>query len=163
MSRAIFLASVILITVANSPAANAAEGDTVINIAVTVRTDRVRPEPSTGFSTPKWSFVLHKDKTVTDTYDSTGDRPLKETNLRKLGGKNEGRFEVLGPDHLRRHSAGKTFTQQIDVFIKGPTCTAAYEMKLKPGFKEFELYSPQLGKTAYYRVIAMESATCEIK
>jgi hypothetical protein len=86
--RPIFLAFLILIAVSNPPATNAAEGDTVINIAVTVRTDRVRPSPSTGLAT------------------------LRAVNVRKLGGKNENRFEVLGPDHLRRHSAGKTFTKR---------------------------------------------------
>jgi hypothetical protein len=163
MSRIAFIAILLAAGLAIFPAANAADGDTVIDITVTVRTERVRPEPNTSRATPKWSFVLHKDKTVTDSYKIDGNHPLKSVNVRKLGGKNKSRFEVIGPDHLRRHTDEKTFTQTIDVFIKGSTCTATYEIKLKPGFKEFELYSPQLGKTAYYRVMAMEEATCEIK
>jgi len=41
----------------------------------------------------------------------------------------------------------------VDVFIKGSTCTATYENKLKPGFKEFESRSIDLGTMAFYRQV----------
>jgi hypothetical protein len=148
-----------------STGAFASPGDTMIDLVVKLRVNRLRPSPVTGEATVKYSITLHSDGTVTDSLTVDGNHPIASLQVRQLKSNNKSavRFKIDGPGQITRFADDINFTNIVQITVKDQTCTATYKNALKPGEKKYATYSVQLGKTAYFSVLEATDVRCTIQ
>jgi hypothetical protein len=143
----------------------AAPGDTAISVSYKVHSTRVRPSPTQGDGAARVDLVLHANGTVDDVVQGLGDNPKKwELKKRKLGDHKTGAvYRVIDSNTIERTSVEKTHIYVVRIAVEGKSCRATLTYTLRPGHKEFESYSPQLGVRAYYSALEPFDVQCKIE
>lgn len=154
----------LLITAFFSPV-HAAPGDTAISIKYKVHTTRIRPQPAQGDGAGNLKIVLHANGEVDDVVEGEGKNPKQwQLKKRKLGAHKSGaQYRVIDRNTILRTFADKTHIYEVRIAVDGTSCKAEVKYTLKPGHKEFEMYSPQLGTRAYYRDLTPFDVQCRIE
>lgn len=140
------------------PAAAFAEAR--INVRIEFSGQRVRPNPGPFHSHLDMTFLLKDDGTVAQQYDESGPKARHISSDNKLG---EGSMKVVDANTLVRKMEFKDRVNTLTIAVSGKTCDATMTNTLKPGFTEFEAWSPYQGVTASYRDWQMTSSTCTIR
>jgi len=135
-------------------------GDTTIKATFRLATTRVRPTPRVAGTDNSFVIVLKPDRSVSEQFTSSGEKPVKATGSQVLG---EGRFRVVGENSIERVISLDTHIERVTIRVTGHTCSASWAFELKPGQTEYKLYSTQLGQNAYYSRVATVNSTCSIR
>ena len=155
-----------LLLILFATAADAAPGDTVITINYKNKAVRVRPQPTEGVGEVSLHIVLHANGTVDDVVEGKGKNAKKwELKKRKLGAHKDksAKYRVIDANTIERTFADRNFVYAVKIVVDGKSCKADVGYTLDPGQKEFNVYSPQLGKLAYYSEIKPFDIQCKIE
>jgi len=156
--------SALFLSADNQPA-NAAPGDTNIHVTYKVASTRVRPSPIEGDGSGSLRVILHADGKVDDVVEGEGKYAKRwEMKDRKLGPQDSGaQYRVIDRNTIVRTSSSPTHTFTVRITVSGTSCRANVTYTLKPGHREFEVYSPQLGTAAFYSKLSPHSISCRIE
>jgi hypothetical protein len=149
----------------SASAAYAASGDTLIAISYKTHAVRLRPKPASGDGAGAVRIVLHANGTVDDVVEGKGKNAKKwEMKSRKLGAQKSGaQYRILDKNTIERTFSDSTFLYIVKIMVDGKSCKADVVYTLKPGQKEFVMYSPDLGKRAYYSEVKPFDVDCRIE
>ena len=163
--RAAAMAISALLLVGDNWPACGAPGDTNIYVTYKVASIRVRPAPIEGDGSGNLRVVLHADGKVDDVVEGEGRYSRRwEMKDRKLGPQESGaQYRVIDRNTIVRTSSGPTHIFTVRITVSGKSCRADVAYTLKPGHKEFQVYSPQLGTAAFYSKLAPHSVSCRIE
>lgn len=139
--------------------------DANIYIDYRVYSVRTRPKPVTGYGAASINIVLHDNGTADNMIHARGKNPRTyETTNRALGPQKSGtQYRVIDQNTIERTFDDKTHTYIVNVKVAGKTCTATVSYKLKPGQKDYEAFSSELGVMAHYSILRGEDVTCSIR
>ena len=155
------LAAAAAISLASTRIAQAA---TEIVVEYRYRTVRIKPSYLEGGSPEKFVFILRDDGKVEEQRELSGEKGKKSSRTTTLGPRGTGAIiRVVDESTIQRIAQTRTHTQTLTVKVKDRTCTASIDIRLKPGFTEYEGYSTQLGIMAIYRTMETRDVTCSIK
>jgi hypothetical protein len=143
----------------------ATPGDIGISVKYKVHSTRVRPNPAQSDGAGNLKIVLHANGDVDDVVEGEGNNPKQwQLKKRKLGAHKSGvQYRVIDRNTILRTFADKTHIYEVKIAVDGESYKAEVKYTLKPGQKEFEIYSPQLGALAYYSDLTPFDVQCKIE
>jgi len=147
-------------------AAIAADGDTFITVTYKNHAIRVKPQPAEGDGDVVTRIILHANGTFDEAFEATGKNTKQwEVKKRKLGSQKDGtvQFRVINKSTIERVFEDRTLVHSIKVTVDGKSCKADVTYTLKPGQKEFVLYSPALGQMAHFSEVKPFNVECKIE
>jgi hypothetical protein len=133
--------------------------DTQIRLRIDYTSYRVKPQPRQTRNHVNFVFSLKEDGSIQQEAKSAGAHGKQTKSEAKLG-KN---FRVVDEKTIERKTEFNDRIQTITIKVAGNRCRATMTNELKPGFKEWESTSTELGAKAYYRDWKMASSTCTIR
>lgn len=147
-----------------APSAQAADGDTTIQVETVTYAERIRPSVSSGNVTYKYKIVLQSGGKVGEQINSSGSAPFKSANVRSLGGSDSNvTYRVKDDSTIERIVNNPTHQTVTTIRASGKSCTASVVHTLKPGQTEYQSYSVNLGTQAFYKTLRPVSASCTIE
>ena len=143
--------------------ANAGE-ETVARISYIEVHDRIKPFIELTSTHVNLEVRLNTDGTIQQSEGRVSGtaKGSGSANL-KLGEKDRHFWKVAGPNELLNTVDYKSYKRAILVSVKGSTCTAQIDYKLKDGFTDYQYRRLKDGSDAVARSVKATNLTCSIK
>jgi hypothetical protein len=141
-----------------------ADNSTTITVEFNTKSTRIRPSYRQGETHVSGAIVLETTGAVSETLSTIGPRPYNFAKTRVLGQRDgRGTVRVVNANTIERVADFRTHILRIVVRVNGKSCTASVSFQLKPGQKEYESYSTELGTSAIFSSIRAVDPTCSIR
>jgi hypothetical protein len=151
MWRAVVLLPILLLT-------SRAEADVTIVYHVYVRSMRETPAREMTSGTFRGTLILKENGVVNAQGTDLGQTPRTTSSQDRLGSD----YRVIDANTIRRTITNPNYLQTVTIHVKGSSCWIERTIKLQPGQKYFEFYSPKYASNQKYSSSDMVRATCEI-
>jgi len=80
----------------------------------------------------------------------------------KISGTSQ-QFRIAGPNKLVGIFNTPQSQQILTILVTGKTCTISVINRLKPGFREYKLWSASLNSMAFYSQVNVTNTNCTIE
>jgi hypothetical protein len=155
--------------VAAVPAWGQTGESTKIHVAYDAVGVRIRPEPGNTNTHAEFTLTLSGRNEIAATATASNGSASKTVSGKGAFGTMENIGDVTGAWHI---AGPHRLVQIIDtpqnreintLTVAGKTCSFRNVIQLKPGSKEYKLYSSMLGAFAYYSQMRFSNITCTIE